>query len=200
MTNLEVSANLFSTTPKEKDPSTEFTLDYDNLMDQNLRILVGSKFIEFSKLWATKVFDFNTHAAHEPIILSNKLSVECYEHGTFGLAANQIGIPYKAIVVAGVDFAMFNPAIVSSSGEPTSMDEISPSFPTFRASIKRPPHVEIRYLTPYGKFEKRLFTGMTARIAQQLIEVVNGKSILDYVSDFKKAKVIAKSDKLVSKK
>lgn len=187
MTNIDVSQQLFNPV---RDAGLKFAdVDYDNLMEQKTPVLVGAKFLAREK---AKVFDFNLHAAHEPIILSNKLVLESFETRSFGLAAPQIGIDYKVIAIAGLDFAMFNPTITFVSGDPVTMDEICPSFPLSRLQIKRAPHVEIRYLDPHGKFTKRLFTGMTARIVQQLIEILDGKSVLDHFSEFKQKKILKK--------
>ncbi|QIG70619.1 peptide deformylase protein [Rhizobium phage RHph_I1_18] len=192
MTDINVSTPLFTSHKSTSVPVT--AINYETLMDMVLPIRIGSDFISRK---APATYDFSMHAAHEPIILSNKLVLDVYEGGHFGLAAPQVGIDYRVIAVAGFDSALFNPTIVDVGGLPTALEEISPSFPTTKVKITRAPHVEIRYLDAHGKFNKKIFTGMTARILQQLIEILEGKSILDHTSDFKKSKILAKTDKLL---
>lgn len=192
-TNPSVSGTLFGA---EQRKTNFINIDYDTLIDAKFEIRIGSQFLDRP---AAKVFDFSQHASHHPIVLSNKLVTEVYERQMFGVAASQFGIDYRVIVVAGIDEAMFNPAIIDRGGKVVEMEEVSNSLPLARLKISRPEHIEIRFLDSRGTFHKRKFTGMTARILQQLVEIIDGKSLLDHVSDFKKKKLIVKCDRLVNK-
>ena len=69
--------------------------------------------------------------------LNNALTLYRDENLGLGLAANQVGIPYRVISVKGMDTCMFNPKIVYSSVEEQLSEEGCLSFPGLIVKIKR---------------------------------------------------------------
>lgn len=97
-----------------------------------------------------------------------------------GLAANQIGIPYRVIAVRGVPVIVaFNPIIVDVSQQTQEMEEGCLTYPGFSCKVTRPVAIKVRYANPNGEVSTHKYTGMTARIFQHEIEHLEGKRFTD---------------------
>lgn len=101
-------------------------------------------------------------------------------HKGLGLAANQVGYPYRICVITGAPIrAMINPRIVSSSEETSLMPEGCLSYPGFEVKIRRPAVVKVRYTQPNGEVVTEEYAGLTSRIVQHEIDHLDGVTILD---------------------
>lgn len=100
-----------------------------------------------------------------------------YENNGIGLAANQVGVPYKIFAMRGEpqNFVCFNPRVVQPSAEQISLEEGSLTFPGLLVKVKRPRHIRVRFQTPNGETRTDTFIGMTARIFQHELDHVEGK-------------------------
>jgi len=184
---------LSTTTPLDSVLEKSTTkVDWDNLQDQNIPILVGRKFLDRPK---AGTFDFNVHVLKDSVDLSNKLVSAVFERHLLGLAAPYMGIDFRVIAISGMDHAMFNPIVVAY-GDDKEYDEVCPAFPVQTFAIKRKTIVDVKYIDPLGKFIKSTYNGLTARVILQLMEVINGGSVLDHVSEFRRKKVLTKVEKL----
>ena len=99
-----------------------------------------------------------------------------YESNGVGLAAPQIGIVKRIIVVDDGDegvFAMVNPVIESSSGEQLS-DEGCLSLPGFAGKVKRPLKVKVRALDRNGEEFTVEAEGFLAVILSHEIDHLDG--------------------------
>jgi peptide deformylase len=86
----------------------------------------------------------------DPYELSGEMVKFMYDNNGLGLAANQIGLPYRMFVMRGhpENFACFNPKVVYQSEELVSLDESCLSFPGLVVKIKRPKSIRVRFMTP----------------------------------------------------
>ncbi len=111
----------------------------------------------------------------DPVELSTTLLQVMYDNKGIGLAANQIGIPYRVFVMRGhpESFACFNPRIVSSSGEET-MEEACLSVPGVHVKVKRASHIRTRFQAPSGEVLTMDFDGLTARTFQHELDHLDG--------------------------
>lgn len=138
-----------------------------------------------------QVFDFNNPPMN-PAYLSNSLMMTMHKKGGYGIAAPQVGINYRVIAFYGEESAMFNPDIFYSSPDEVEMEEGNLTFPGLYASIKRPSMVRVRFLDAHGQFKVETFNGITARLVQHYIEILNGKWFVDNLSRIKKEAALKK--------
>ena len=122
-------------------------------------------------------FDFNNPPA-DPVDIAQTLLEHLNEYKGIGLAANQIGLPYRVFIVAGdPSLVCFNPKIVNYSPSTVLMEEGCLTFPGLFVRIKRPSEVRVRYTDELGQVQTQTLTGMTARCFQHELDHLNG---IDY--------------------
>jgi peptide deformylase len=109
-----------------------------------------------------------------------------------GLAANQIGVLKRVIVVVGVDgegnrhhHPLINPEIVSACGEQTC-EEGCLSLPGIYATVKRPDSVVVRGLDRSGKKINMEASGMMARAFAHEIDHLDGVLFIDRIGMVKR--------------
>jgi peptide deformylase len=120
-------------------------------------------------------FDF-INPPFDPIEFSKDLIKFMYDNNGLGLAANQVGVPYRIFAMRGApeNFVCFNPKIVLPSSEQVILEEGCLTYPGLLVKIKRSQHIKVRFRTPNGETLTKTFTGMTARIFQHELDHLNG--------------------------
>jgi peptide deformylase len=115
-----------------------------------------------------------------------------YEANGIGLAACQIGVPQRVIVldVSPIDpqqsfFAMINPEIISQEGE-IDHEEGCLSVPDCFEKVKRKEKICVRGISPEGKEMEVAGEGILAFALQHEIDHLNGVLILDRMSYLKR--------------
>jgi peptide deformylase len=115
-----------------------------------------------------------------------------YEANGIGLAACQVGVPLKVIVldVSPIDpqqglFAMVNPEIISEEGE-IDHEEGCLSVPDCIQKIKRKERIFVKGLSPEGKEIEVKGEGILSFALQHEIDHLNGILILDQMSGLKR--------------
>jgi peptide deformylase len=115
-----------------------------------------------------------------------------YESGGIGLAACQVGVSRRVIVldVSPMDpqhdfFALINPEILSEEGE-IDHEEGCLSVPDCLEKVKRKEKVCAKGLSPEGKEREIRCEGILAIALQHEIDHINGILILDRVSRLKR--------------
>ena len=130
----------------------------------------------------------------------NKLSEDMFETmklaDGIGLAAPQIGKPFRVFVVDGTtlndpnmsDFkkVFVNPKILNEDGELWEFEEGCLSIPLIKERIKRKPKLEIEYFDESWNHHKEVFDGMKARIIQHEYDHIEGILFTDKLSSFKR--------------
>lgn len=101
-----------------------------------------------------------------------------------GLAAPQIGVPLRVIVIEYEDeaYSVVNPEIVKSSGEVTD-EEGCLSAPNWQAPVSRAASVLIKGRDRSGKEVRIKAEGWLARIFQHEVDHLDGVLFLDKVHD-----------------
>lgn len=124
-----------------------------------------------------------------------------------GLAANQIGI-LKKIVVVNIEneekkiskkYALFNPSIISFSKETSIMNEGCLSIPEQFADIERPESIILSYIDENNEIIEEKKSGFESRVLQHEIDHLSGKLFIDYLSSLKRNKIIKRVKKLKKK-
>ena len=119
-------------------------------------------------------FDFSNPPT-DPLELVSIMAQVMIDNGGIGLAANQIGLPYRAFVLYADELIpVFNPKIVDFSEEMIILEEGCLSYPGLFVKIKRPRQIRARYTEPNGVVVTKTFTGMTARAFQHECDHLNG--------------------------
>ena len=122
-----------------------------------------------------QIFDFN-NPPFDPIEFAKDLVKFMYDKNGIGLAANQVGVPYRVFAMRGQpeNFVCYNPKIVQPSEMTIELEEGCLTYPNLLVKITRPQHVRVRFTTPNGDTMTRQFTGLTARIFQHELDHLDG--------------------------
>jgi len=124
----------------------------------------------------------------DPIEFSHELVKNMYDWNGLGLAANQVGVPYRVFAMRGSpeNFVCFNPRIVQPSAENIILEEGCLSFPGLLVKVKRPKHIRVRFQTPNGDTRTETFIGMTARIFQHELDHLDGRLYFNRANKYHK--------------
>lgn len=123
---------------------------------------------------ATDEFDF-ANPPIDPIQLAKDLYKFMVDHRGLGLAAPQVGLPYRVFAMYSVPgIVCFNPRVVSYSEEKILLDEGCLSFPNLFIKVKRPRSIRARYTEPNGNVQTMNMDGMTARAFQHELDHLDG--------------------------
>ena len=98
------------------------------------------------------------------------------ENNGIGLAANQVGILKRIIIVSdeGNIRVMINPEIVEFSQNTCMMDEGCLSIPETFLPITRAESVKVKYRDMRGKPHVENYSGLTARVIQHEVQHLDG--------------------------
>ena len=124
-----------------------------------------------------------------------------YAANGIGLAAIQIGIPKRIIVMDiskdGKKNPMFfvNPIIKNKDKEKTTYEEGCLSVPNYFAEVDRPKYCEVEYLNYNGENKILKADGLLATCIQHEMDHLEGILFIDYLSKLKKTMIVKKLSK-----
>jgi peptide deformylase len=125
-----------------------------------------------------------------------------YDAPGIGLAAVQIGVPRRMLVIdvsrEGEEkqpLVVINPEIVTSSDERSVYEEGCLSIPDYYAEVERPATVSVKYLDRNGKEQMVEADSLLATCLQHEIDHLNGVLFIDHISRLKREMVIKKFTK-----
>ena len=126
-----------------------------------------------------------------------------YDAPGIGLAAVQIGIP-KRIIVMDISRDeskkepryFVNPVIMNKNEEKIKYEEGCLSVPDQFAEIERPNRCEVEYLDYDGKKQLLKADGLLATCIQHEMDHLEGILFIDYLSKLKKSMIIKKLSKI----
>ena len=131
--------------------------------------------------------------------LADDMLETMYDAPGIGLAAIQIGVPERLVVIdlAKKDqprdpMVFINPEIVSASEEINVYEEGCLSIPEYYEEVTRPASVKVRYLDLAGKTQEIDADGLLATCLQHEIDHLDGKLFIDHLSKLKRDRVIKK--------
>ena len=135
-------------------------------------------------------------------ILMDDMLETMYAAPGIGLAAIQVGIPKRVIVLdieqkEGEKKPLFfvNPEIIQKSKNLSTYEEGCLSVPGQFAEIDRPYKCHIKYLDYYGEKKEINAEGMLATCIQHEMDHLEGILFIDYLSKLKKTMIIKKLSK-----
>ena len=126
-----------------------------------------------------------------------------YDAPGIGLAAIQIGVP-KRIIVMDISrdenkkepMYFVNPVIKNRNEEKAKYEEGCLSVPDQFAEIERPTTCEVEYLDYEGKKQLLKADGLLATCIQHEMDHLEGILFIDYLSKLKKSMIIKKLSKI----
>jgi peptide deformylase len=126
-----------------------------------------------------------------------------YDAPGIGLAAIQIGVPKRIIVM---DLArpeeekqprfFVNPEILWASDETQPYEEGCLSVPEYYDEVERPARVKIRYMNYQGETVEEDAEGLYAVCIQHEMDHLNGVLFIDHLSRLKREQAVKKVKKL----
>lgn len=121
-----------------------------------------------------------------------------------GLAAPQIGLPIRVVVVnldvlsdefpefKGYRKAFINPHILETSGELEDMEEGCLSLPGIHENVKRAGKIHVTYLDEDLQPHDEMVEGYLARVMQHEFDHLDGKMFIDHISTLRKQMIRGK--------
>lgn len=129
-----------------------------------------------------------------------------------GLAAPQVGLPIRVVVVnldvlsedlpeyKGFRKTYINPHILEVGGEMVSMDEGCLSLPGIHESVKRGDKIRVKYLDENLEEHDEVVEGYLARVMQHEFDHLDGKMFIDHLSPLRKQMIKGKLNALLKGK
>ncbi|MDI7862181.1 peptide deformylase [Rhizobiaceae bacterium n13] len=134
--------------------------------------------------------------------LADDMLETMYDAPGIGLAAVQIGVPRRLLVIdvskEGEDkkpLVVINPEIVASSDQRSVYEEGCLSIPDYYAEVERPAAITLNFLDREGKQQTIEADGLLATCLQHEIDHLNGVLFIDHISRLKRDMVIRKFTK-----
>ncbi|MCZ4353179.1 peptide deformylase [Roseovarius aestuarii] len=136
--------------------------------------------------------------------LSNDMLETMYDAPGIGLAAPQVGILTRLIVLDCVKeegqaprpTVMINPVITAHSDTQNVYEEGCLSIPDQFAEVTRPAEIDVSWLDVDGEEQKATFDGLWATCVQHEIDHLDGKLFIDYLGPMKRQLITRRMQKL----
>lgn len=113
-------------------------------------------------------------------------------YGAVGLAAIQVGVPLRVLVVQDEKrqpVKVINPVVKEADGNSLQREGCL-SFPGLFVAIKRPAEVVVEFYDEKGEKKTTVASDLLGRAIQHEIDHLDGKVFLDLVSKINKAEVL----------
>ncbi len=125
-----------------------------------------------------------------------------YDAPGIGLAAIQVGVPQRIVVIDTADegegrqpLCLVNPEIVKLGSTTRLYEEGCLSIPDVTVEIERPDTVTVRYIDRAGKQQEIEADGLLATALQHELDHLDGHLIIDFLSRLKRDMIIKKFKK-----
>ena len=144
-------------------------------------------------------------------LIQNMLETMDHADGV-GLAAPQIGLPIRVVVVdldvlsedypeyKGFRKAYINAHILEVSGEEVSMEEGCLSLPGIHESVKRGNKIRVKYLDEDLVEHDEIVEGYLARVMQHEFDHLDGKMFIDHLSPLRRQMIKGKLNAMLKGK
>lgn len=119
-------------------------------------------------------FDF-LNPPFDPVEFAKELYRFMVDSKGLGLAAPQVGYPYKVFAMFAVPgIVCFNPRVIDSTSGEIALEEGCLSYPDITLKVKRPRTIKVRYFQPNGDVVTQKLDGMSARVFLHELDHLNG--------------------------
>jgi peptide deformylase len=130
-----------------------------------------------------------------------------YEAPGIGLAAIQVGVPRRLLVIdlakegeEPAPLVFINPKVIRSSDERSTYEEGCLSIPDYYAEVERPATITVSSLDRTGKEVTTEADGLLATCLQHEIDHLDGVLFIDHISRLKREMVIKRFTKAARQK
>ena len=138
------------------------------------------------------------------ISILNDMTETMYAAPGIGLAANQVGILKRLIVMdCSTDdeepnlIKMINPEIMLTSSEISELEEGCLSIPEHKSIVKRPSNIKVKFLNIQGLEQTLEAEGLLSACIQHEIDHLNGVLFVDHISRLKRDIILRKVKKQI---
>lgn len=121
--------------------------------------------------------------------LLDNMAETMYETEGVGIAAPQVGVSIRAVVV-DVDkkrYDLINPEIIYREGSAVDTEGCL-SCPELFGEVERAEKIKVRYLTRFNKQKELEAEGLLARCIQHEVDHLNGRLFIDIAKNITKGK------------
>ena len=139
--------------------------------------------------------------------LADDMLETMYDAPGIGLAAIQVGVPRRMLVIdlsrddeENKPQVFINPEILKVSDDVSTYEEGCLSIPDYYAEVERPASLTVGYVDRDGKQQTVEADGLLATCLQHEIDHLNGVLFIDHISRLKRDMVIKKFTKLARAK
>lgn len=129
-----------------------------------------------------------------------------YDAPGIGLAAIQIAIPHRLVVIdlarkeeSAKPMVLVNPRIIAQSDEMSVYEEGCLSIPDYYEEVERPARVTVSFLDREGRECTLEADGLLATCLQHEIDHLNGVLFIDHLSKLKRDRVVKKFTKIAKR-
>lgn len=136
------------------------------------------------------------------VTLMNDMLETMYAAPGVGLAAPQVGVLKRVIVVDAADrgedpapIRMANPEIIWESEDLAPYEEGCLSLPEEYAEVMRPAQIRVRYLDENNELREREADGLLAVVIQHEMDHLNGTLFVDHLSSLKRNMIVRRLTK-----
>ena len=151
-----------------------------------------------------KVADQVADVSNELRALADEMLSSMYEAPGIGLAAPQVGVSQRLIVLdcekedgaTPRPLVMFNPVVSAASDERNTYEEGCLSIPDQYADVERPAEVTVDWMDRDGNAQRETFDGLWATCVQHEIDHLEGILFIDYLKPLKRQMITRKMQKL----
>ena len=127
-----------------------------------------------------------------------------YEAPGIGLAAPQVGVPKRLIVMdcekaddaVPRPMVLLNPRVVWSSDDRAIYEEGCLSIPDQYGDVERPAEVRVVWMALDGSMQEETFGGLWATCVQHEIDHLDGKLFIDYLKPLRRQMITRRMEKL----
>ena len=132
--------------------------------------------------------------------LEKELVTTMLKYDGIGLAATQVGLPYRVFAMGWNGApeeaqAFFNPVVVATVDDLDDLEEGCLSFPGIYVNIKRPKKILARWQNSKGEWQESEFDGYNCKCFLHELDHLEGIVFQDRVSSLKWALAVKKSKK-----
>jgi peptide deformylase len=157
------------------------------------------KFPNASLRTTTPDWDFSNPPVN-PEQLEKELIETMLAYDGIGLAATQVGLPFRVFVMGWKGApeeaqAFFNPMVVATVDELEDLEEGCLSFPGIYVNIKRPKKILARWQTSKGEWQEAEFEGYNCKCFLHELDHLEGIVFQDRVSPLKWGLAVKKANK-----
>ena len=155
--------------------------------------------------------DINPEYPNIKKLIADMFETMYYADGV-GLAASQIGLPIRVLVIdlspltkedpvfGGFKKVMINAKITNMEGEEKLVEEGCLSFPGIHEKVARKNKIRIQYLNENFVVHDEEYEGYAARVIQHEYDHLEGKLFIDHISGIRKQLIKSKLSNLIKGK